>query len=279
MTLIKINGASAANGYSGASNQIPPEEIARRAAAQAHAARGGGPLAPMINPELLGGAGAMQRIHAEQRADALMRNAAINQQRVGDIAGGADLSKIDWPEQPYYGWDHARDTSQLAVHIAQGMDGSAVWNGAKLDAKDIEVVKAAALFHDLGRTEDWRVAAPGHRHASAEAARQLMREDSAAWFRRDLIDDVCRLITQHVMPRVDGDGNFRDDRGDIVVPTLPTDPRLQCLWDAEAFEGMRFSPGTWEGSVVLKARLAHLCTPWAKLTEHQRRWRERKGWT
>ena len=31
--------------------------------------------------------------------------------------------------------------------------------------------------------------------------------------------------------------------------------------------------------VRLKARLSHLATPWAKNVEHQRRWREKKGWT
>lgn len=274
MTLIKIKGASAANGYEGESNRPPPEEIARRAAAQARAAQGmGGPLSTVVNPELMQGAGAMNRLHAEQRADALMRNVAVNQQRVGDIFGASDLSKIDWPTQEYYGWDHARDVSQLAVHIAQGRTDL-------LTAKDIEIVKAAGLFHDLGREEGWTSPAPGHRHRSAELARKLMKEDAQAWFRVDLIDDVCRMITEHTMPHVDSEGRLRDDTGAVIdAPRLPTDPRLQCLWDAESYEGMRFMPGTWEGSVVLKARLAHLATPWARIPDHQRRWRERKGWT
>jgi hypothetical protein len=278
MTLIKITGASAANNYSGESNRLPPEEIARRAAAQARGG-GGGALAPMINPELMQGAGTMNRIAAEMRADSVMRGVAANQQRVGDIFGAADLSKIDWPTQEHYGWEHARDTSQLAVHIAQG-GRATVGCEFDLTANDIETLKSAALFHDLGREESWKAASPGHRFASAERARKLMVEDAQAWFRRDLIDDVCRLITQHAMPHVDADGQLRDERGAIITsPELPTDPRLRCLWDAESFEGMRFAPGTWEGSVVLKARLAHLCTPWAQVTEHQRRWRERKGWT
>lgn len=278
MTLIKITGASAANGYAGESNKPPPEEIARRAAAQARAAGGGGALAPMINPELMQGAGTMQRIHAEQRADGILRGVAANQQRVGDIFGAADLSRIDWPTQEYYGWEHARDTSQLAVHIAQG-GKAAIGSDVDLTANDIETLKSAALFHDLGREEHWKNPSPGHRFASAEKARKLMLEDAQAWFRRDLIDDVCRLITQHAMPSVDADGRLRDETGAVIdAPRLPTDPRLRCLWDAESYEGMRFSPGTWEGSVVLKARLAHLSTPWAKVPEHQRRWRERKGW-
>lgn len=279
MTLIRVKGASAANGYEGASNQLPPEEIARRAAAQARAAQGmGGPLTPTINPELMAGAGAMQRLQAEQRADSIMRGVAANQQRVGDIMGASDLSKVDWPEQAYYGWEHARDTSQLAVHIAQGGKAT-IGSDADMTNNDIEVLKAAALFHDLGRTEEWTKPSPGHRFASAERARKLMVEDAQAWFRRDLIDDVCRLITQHAMPSVDPDGRLRDEQGRVVdVPQLPTDPLLRCLWDAESFEGMRFAPGTWEGSVVLKARLAHLTTPWARVPEHQRRWREKKGW-
>jgi hypothetical protein len=280
MTLIKINGASAANNYSGESNRLPPEEIARRAAAQARAAQGGGgALSPVINPELMQGAGTMNRLAAEMRADSVMRGVAANQQRVGDIFGAADLSKIDWPTQEHYGWEHARDVSQLSVHIAQG-GRATVGCDFDLTANDIETLKSAALFHDLGREESWKAPSPGHRFASAEKARALMLEDSQAWFRRDLIDDVCRLITQHVMPHVDADGQLRDERGTVITaPELPTDPRLRCLWDAESFEGMRFAPGTWEGSVVLKARLAHLCTPWAQITEHQRRWRERKGWT
>lgn len=283
MTLIKINGASAANGYEGESNRPPPaspEEIARRAAAQARAAQGGGgALSPVINPELMQGAGTMNRLAAEMRADSIMRGVAANQQRVGDIMGASDLSRIDWPTQEYYGWEHARDTSQLAVHIAQGGKAT-VGCDVDLTTNDIEVIKAAGLFHDLGREEHWTKPSPGHRFASAERARKLMVEDAQSWFRRDLIDDVCRLITQHVMPSVDADGRLHDEQGRVVdVPQIPSDPRLRCLWDAESFEGMRFAPGTWEGSVVLKARLAHLATPWAKLTEHQRRWREKKGWT
>jgi hypothetical protein len=282
MTLIKIVGASAANGYEGESNRPPPaspEEIARRAAAQARAAQGGGALAPVINPELLRNAGTMNRLHAEQRADGIMRGVAANQQRVGDIMGAADLSRIDWPEQAYYGWEHARDVSQLAVHIAQGGKAT-VGSDVDLTNNDIDVIKAAGLFHDLGRTEEWTKPSPGHRFASAERARKLMIEDAQAWFRRDLIDEVCRLITQHVMPSVDPDGRLRDPDGSLISHVEPpTDPRLRCLWDAESFEGMRFEPGTWEGSVVLKARLAHVCTPWAKVAEHQRRWREKKGWT
>jgi hypothetical protein len=279
MTLIKITGASAANGYEGASNRPSPEEIARRAAAQARAASTGGPLAPVINPELMRGAGTMNRLHAEQRADGIMRGIAANQQRVGDIMGAADLSKIDWPTQPHYGWEHARDVSQLAVHIAQG-GRATVGCDVDLTATDIEVIKAAGLFHDLGREEAWTKPSPGHRFASAERARKLMLEDAQAWFRRDLIDDVCRLITEHVMPSVDADGRLHDETGAVIdAPRIPTDPRLRCLWDAESYEGMRFAPGTWEGSVILKARLAHLTTPWAKITEHQRRWREKKGWT
>lgn len=275
MTEFIIKGASAANGYAGASNKPDPAEIARQAARTARAAQGmGGPLTPTINPELMGGANAMQRVQADMRADAIMQNVAVNQQRVGDIFGASDLSRIEWPEQDYYGWDHARDTSQLAVHIAQGMKHEGITD------RDIEIVKAAALFHDLGREEGWTHPAPGHRHRSAEIARELMKGDVQAWFRSDLIEDVCRMIVEHTMPHVDGDGRLRDERGNVLDHVaLPTDPRLRCLWDAEAYEGMRFSPGTWEGSVILKARLAHLATPWAKIPDHQRRWRERKGWT
>jgi hypothetical protein len=186
MTLIKITGASAANNYSGESNRPPPEEIARRAAAQARGG-GGGALAPMINPELMQGAGTMNRLAAEMRADSVMRGVAANQQRVGDIFGAADLSKIDWPTQEHYGWEHARDTSQLAVHIAQG-GRATVGCEFDLTANDIETLKSAALFHDLGREESWKAASPGHRFASAERARKLMVEDAQAWFRRDLIE-------------------------------------------------------------------------------------------
>ena len=274
MTLFKITGASAANGYSGESNKPSPEEIARRAAAQARGAGGGGALSPVINPELMQGAGTMNRLAAEMRADSIMKGIAANQQRVGDIFGAADLSRIEWPTQEYYGWEHARDTSQLAVHIAQGGV-----EGHTLRADDIDVIKSVGLFHDLGREEGWTHPSPGHRFASAERARKLMVEDAQAWFRRDLIDDVCRLITLHTLPHVDAEGRFRDEKGDVVDVRVPTDPRLQCLWDAECYEGMRFAPGTWEGSVRLKARLAHLATPWARNVEHQRRWREKKGWT
>lgn len=218
MTGIIIKGASAANGYSGASNVQPGQP---NALAQA------------------------------MRAERMFHAAQANAQRAGDIAGATSLEKISWKAEPF-GYDHARQTSRLAVHIAESLG---------LTGRDLQVVKAAGLFHDIVREGPWQQPDPGHNMRCAIAAEEAMRNDPEWWAQKDLHEEICRVIAQHSL-----DG------------PQPSDPRAQALWDADSYEAARFAPNTREGLEILKKRLDRLCTPWAQLAEHQRRWRDNRGW-
>lgn len=218
MTNIIIKGASAANGYSGASNIQPGTESS---------------------------------IQQTLRAERMFQAAQMNNQRVGDIAGASSLENITWGEDPF-GYDHARQTSRLAVHIAEGLG---------VTGRDLQIVKAAGLFHDIVRQGPWQQPDPGHAMRCAVAAEEFMCKDPEWWSQKDLHQDICKIIAQH---NLEGE--------------MPTDPRAQALWDADSYEAARFAPNTREGLEILKKRLDNLCTQWAKLAEHQRRWRDNRGW-
>lgn len=218
MTNIIIKGASAANSYSGPSNiQTSPEN-------------------------------SIQQILRQER---MFQAAQANAQRAGDIAGASSLENIQWGEDPF-GYDHARQTSKLAVHIAEGLG---------LTGRDLKIVQAAGLFHDIAREGPWQQPDPGHALRCANVAEDLMRKDPEWWSQKDLHQEICTLIAQH---NLDGE--------------IPTDPRAQALWDADSYEAARFAPNTREGLEILKKRLERLSTQWAKLAEHQRRWRDNRGW-
>ena len=219
MTQIIIKGASAANGYSGDSNKDPNAQDPIRQALQ---------------------------------QERVFQAAQANANRVGNIAGATSLEKIVWQADPF-GYDHARQTSRLAVHIAESL-------GLK-DAQ-ISIVKAAGLFHDLDRRGPWQQNDPTHAMRSAIAAEEAMRNDPEWWTQRDLHEQICRLIANH---------NLDSE--------IPTDPAAQALWDADSYEAARFAPNTREGAAILKKRMDRLTTGWARLPEHQRRWRDMRGWT
>lgn len=218
MTQFIIKGASAANGYSGASNIVPGSE---------------------------------NTIQQALRAERMFNAAQANAQRAGDIAGATSLERIEWAADPF-GYDHARHTSRLAVHIAEGLG---------LVGRDLQIVKAAGLFHDIVRQGPWQQPDPGHAQRCAIAAEEFMRKDPEWWSQRDLHEEICRLIAQH------------DLNG-----TPPQDPKAQALWDADSYEAARLSPKTREGGEIMKRRLETLCTDWARIPEHQRRWRDTRGW-
>ncbi len=181
----------------------------------------------------------------------LFRAAEQNQIRSGEIKGAQDLEKITWPKTPHYGFDHAKQTSQLAVHIGQTLN---------LSAREIDVLKAAATFHDFGRTKSWQEEEPGHAIESARLAHEYMHK-SQSWGDGDFINAVCRVIERHSLKGIP-----------------PSEPMLVALWDAECFEAARFAPDTEEGEQICHARFARVITPWAKLQEHQRRWKKYRGW-
>ncbi len=193
---------------------------------------------------------------AERRNEATTRAALTGNLRsqVTPTEAGIDLSTVPWPqkEDEPYGYYHGKWTAQLAVHIAETLPD--------VKPEDLRVLRTAALLHDIGRREDWRKPDPGHAQRSAALADELMKR-TEWWAQSALRERVCRTIATHTLEG-----------------PPPGDPILISLWDAECLESARLGPKTKAGASILAARTARVLTPWAKNPEHQRRWRDMRGW-
>jgi hypothetical protein len=95
-------------------------------------------------------------------------------------------------------------------------------------------------------------------------AATFLRSQNETWHKQELIDEVTWLIANH----------------DLSAQTLPTDPRLQALWDADSYDAARFSPGTMEGLQIFRERTKadRLCTAWSKEANNKRAWLTHRGW-
>lgn len=172
--------------------------------------------------------------------------------------GARDLRHVVWPSVPFYGHDHGKNTSELALHLAQVLKDA---DGTRIGEHDLHVIKGVAYFHDLGRTKPWNQPDPDHHQRSAELAAKAMASDSENWVPQSAREEVCKVIMAHTL-----DG------------PPPSDPRLVVLWDAECLEAARIMPNTAEGMQVMAERYSRLLTPWARDPSIQRRWREHRGW-
>lgn len=199
-----------------------------------------------MNPDIL--------IQRELRAQKMLQLAEQNKQRTTALEG-TDLRDIPFPNVEHYGHNHAQETSQLAYYIGQMLG---------LSDADLTLVKTAALLHDLGRETPWMIEDPYHNVRSAELATRWLRGQEQHWFRSEFIDEVGALISKH----------------SLTSKTLPSDPRLQALWDAEAYEAARLAPGETEGLKIFRARTAsdRLCSDWAKDVANKRTWLTHRGW-
>ena len=101
-------------------------------------------------------------------------------------------------------------------------------------------------------------------HGEADLAVRFLRSQSDVWHQQDMIDEVAWLIANH----------------DLSAKELPSDFRLQALWDADSYEAARFAPGTVEGLKVFRERTRseRLCTAWAKEAANKRVWLNHRGW-
>lgn len=165
-----------------------------------------------------------------------------------------NLLNIVYPDVPGYGAQHGKNTSQLAVYCAQV-------NGIH-DAREIEVLKAAALMHDVGRTRPVGEVDRDHARRSAEMADRFARSDPAGVVQRALREAACRLIASHDLSRKDP----------------PHDPLLRALWDADSLEAARHAPNTARGRALVVERYQRLLSPWARSATVQKRWLEKYGW-
>lgn len=180
--------------------------------------------------------------------------AEMNRQRTGVLDGALDLRDIPWPADDLYGYNHSQEMSTLAHYIAEGL---------KVSAADLKALKLAGLLHDLGRQAPWGQPDPNHAQRSADLAGRFLRSQNETWFQHGLISGVEWMIAHH----------------DLSAKELPTDPRLQALWDADSYEAARVKPGTPEGLKAFRTATSRLCTEWARDKENQRIWLRHRGWT
>lgn len=165
-----------------------------------------------------------------------------------------DLREINWPDDPY-GFDHAKNTAQLALTFCAEFG---------IPKKDERILWAAAMFHDVGRKGHWTREDPLHRIESARITEATLAKDPDLYGDLELREGACKLILNHTLNR----------EKDSV-----TDPLEKILWDAEIYESVRFAPGTHEGLVIVKERLAKgFFSRWANHTPHLKKWMEYRGW-
>jgi len=185
----------------------------------------------------------------EQHFRNITAAAAANRMRTTITAedSGIDIALVEWPTAPGYGYDHAKNTSQLAVHI-----------GGALNLKDAElkVLRTAAFLHDIGRRAPWTESDPSHAQRSAELADSIMRR-SPWWSASALREQVCKLIVAH----------------DLNNGRKPTDPLAIALHDAECFEACRRMHDGTAGADLMATRRKACISEWALDDGYHRRWR------
>lgn len=188
------------------------------------------------------------------QVERLLARAEANRQRTSTLPG-LDLRDVEWSPVEHFGYPHGQEVSMLSHYIGEYLG---------LPKTTLERVKMAGLLHDLGRQTTWQVPDPNHNQRSADAAVRFLRSQSEVWHQQDLIDEVAWLIANH----------------DLSAKTLPTDHRLQALWDADSYESARLAPGTSEGLKVFRerTRTERLCTDWGKQKDNKRVWLKHRGW-
>lgn len=162
---------------------------------------------------------------------------------------GLDLRSTPFPDLPYYGAQHGTMVSQLSDTIGRLL---------ALTENDLEVVKTAGIYHDIGREKTYEHADAQHNVRSAEIAHRVLTGRKDGHGDREFVAKVCRLIHMHSL-----DG------------AKPADLMMQTLHDADALDSCRILPGTTVGMLLIQRRKAQCCTPfgrnkevWAKMMAH-----------
>lgn len=203
-----------------------------------------------------------EAIKTERRQAAITKAALAGTVRALDAPSdsGIDLSAIEWPTVPHYGFAHGKHTMELALHIVErhSMEPTFVPYFEGITPDDRRVLKAAALMHDLGRTRPWNVDDPYHAKRSAEMADEAMKK-TRWWTEAHLRERVCRLILEH----------------SLDPKEKPRDPLLMALHDAECFEAARFQREGQDGMMRMVKRRVQCLTSWALIEAHHERWRDR----
>ena len=160
------------------------------------------------------------------------------------------LARTRYTEDPVHGWPHVERVLRLALAICRSTPGC-----------DEDIVAAAALLHDVGRSLEERL---GEHHAliSARLAPGLLEE---AGFPRDKVEDVVNAIASHSY-------SLGREPSSLEACVLRDADRLDAMGAvgvARAFaEGMRRSRGFGDTLRHFSEKLLllneTLCTPAAR---------------
>lgn len=194
-----------------------------------------------------------QRIEYEERI--MERHADLQQRNVHLMPSAlfSNLLNVVFPSLEHFGPDHGRNTSQLACYIAE-VEGVT-------DGTELEIVKAAGLLHDVGRTKPWQVSDKDAPRRSAELADRFIRSDANGARMPQVREAVCRLVAQY------------DPEG-----PPPRDPLVQALWDADHLEAARFAANTTQGKQIVDASFRALTTPFGRSDLTKKRWLRKHKW-
>lgn len=181
---------------------------------------------------------------------------------VATVQGGQDLTDVPFSDVKYYGSADAGALVKMAARIGEELN---------LSGHDMEVLRAAALYANLGRTAEWFQPDPTRRARSVERAMPLLKGTAIA-------DDVRLVLSVHELPPLTRKGGGWASEDESKRHPRPTHPMYQALWDAECYEAARVDVGGVAGTLHYRERYQQVLTPWAQIPEHKQRRRRYLGW-
>lgn len=122
--------------------------------------------------------------------------------------------------------EHSRLVAEVAVFLAEAVNRAAASRGAAVVPVDVELVRAGALLHDIGKTTAW-VVAPNHAENGARIVEKEGHAELAEIVRRHLVDAVLeparalrtweeklvfyadKVVTRQVLPVVERFADLR----------------------------------------------------------------------
>lgn len=181
---------------------------------------------------------------------------------VATVHGGQDLTGIPFSDVKYYGSADAGALSRMAARIGEEL---------KLTGHDMEVLRTAGLYANLGRTAEWFQPDPTCRSRTLELAMPILKGTAVA-------ADVMVVLRQHELPPLTRKGGGWASEEQSKAHPRPTHPMFQALWDAECYESARVDVGGVAGTLHYRERYQQVLTPWAQIPEHKQRRRRYLGW-
>jgi hypothetical protein len=183
------------------------------------------------------------------------------------MTGMVHIRHVVYPDEPY-GLKHAKDVMEAAIHVCDSL-------GVK--GRDLDAVRYAALFHELGRAGF--VADGDVPDAAKERALALDNEKAGP--------GVIAAVVERALSKNPGSLPYDDEEWQEEVvrlvlalnqgdrPTMDGDPRLVALYDAETMAEGRF----WREKTFEHVRSSYqrLVSPWAQNKQTQVGWLKHYG--